>query len=189
MRKLFFLFFFPYIIIGQHQDDSRNGGLDTWLSLYKTNKYISEDTNSLWEKIRDDRFYHYKFLPAIINGNKVRVKFDAYSDLMYVNFRPNWNEYISPSSNDLIVLLDKKEPWIAYNNKWYRLLFRDGNSSYLYKPIKELYIGREASSGYQREEPPKFKLQEKYLILRNGKLNKLKRKEIKKLGLERILKG
>ena len=108
---------------------------------------------------------------------------------MYVNFRQNWNEYISPSSNDLIVLLDNKEPWIAYNNKWYRLLFRDGNSSYLYKPTKELHVGKEASSGYQRDEPPEFKLQEKYLILRNGKLNKLKRKEIKKLGLERILKG
>ena len=188
IEKIIFFIFFPYIIIGQHQDDSRNGGLDTWLSLYTTNKYISEDTNSSWEKIKNDRFYHDRFLPAIINGNKVKVKFDAYSDLMYVNFRPNWNEYISPSSNELIVLLDYKEPWIAYNKKWYRLIFRDGNSSYLYKPTKELNKGREGF-GNQRDEPPEFKLQEKYLILRNGKLNKLKRKEIKKLGLERILKG
>ena len=107
---------------------------------------------------------------------------------MYVNFRPNWNEYISPSSNDLIILLDNKEPWIAFNQKWYRLLFRDGNSSYLYKPIKELFQEREASSGYQRNEPPEFKLEEKYFILKDGKLNKLKRKEIKKLDLERIIK-
>ena len=188
MKKLC-LIFFHCLIIGQDQDNYGKGGLDAWLSLYRTNKYISEDTNSSWEKIKNDRFYHDRFLPAIVNGKKVKVKFDAYSDLMYLNFRPNWNEYISPTSNDLIVLLDNKEPWIAYNKKWYRLLFRDGNSTYLYKPIKELYIGREASSGYQREEPPKLKLQEKYLILRNGKLNKLKRKEIKKLGLERILKG
>ena len=135
-------------------------------------------------KIRDDRFYHNKFLPAIINGNKVQVKFDAYSDLMYVNSRPNWNKYISPSSNDLIILLDNKEPWIAFNQKWYRLLFKNGNSSYLYKPIKELYKGREGF-GNQKDEPPEFKLQEKYLTLRNGKLTKLKRKEIKKLGLEK----
>ncbi len=187
MKKLC-LIFFHCLIIGQDQDNYGNGSLNTWLSLYKTNKYISEDINSLWEKIRNDRFYHNKFLPAIINGNKVQVKFDAYSDLMYVNFRPNWNEYISPSSNDIIVLLDNKEPWIAYNKKWYRLIFRDGNSSYLYKPTKELNKGREGF-GNQRDEPPEFKLQEEYLILRNGKLNKLKRKEIKKLGLERIIKA
>lgn len=152
------------------------------------NQYHADNTKNLWEKIKDDRFYHNKFLPAIINGNKVQVKFDAYSDLMYVNFRPNWNEYISPSSNDLIILLDNKEPWIAFNQKWYRLLFRNGNSSYLYKPIKELYKGREGF-GNQRDEPPEFKLQEKYFILNEGKLIKLKRKEIKKLGLEKIIKG
>ena len=153
------------------------------------NQYHADNTKNLWEKIKDDRFYHNKFLPAIINGNKVQVKFDAYSDLMYVNFRPNWNENISPNSNELIILIGNKEPWIAFNKKWYRLLFRDKNSSYLYKPIKELFIGKEASSGYQRNEPPKFKLQEKYFVLKEGKLNKLKRKEIKKLDLEKIIKG
>ena len=186
--KKFFLFFFHCLIIGQDQNDYGKGGFDTWLSLHTTKKYISEDINSLWEKIRDDRFYHNKFLPAIINGNEVQIKFDAYSDLMYVNFRPNWNEYIPASSNELIVLVGNKEPWIAFNKKWYRLLFRHGSTSYLYKPIKELFQGREGF-GNQRDEPPEFKLQEKYFILKEGKLTKLKRKEIKKLGLEKIIKG
>ena len=184
MKKIF-LFFFHSLIIAQQTQHQDNYGYDGPRRF----QYPSEDISSLWEKIRDDRFYHNKFLPSIINGNKVKVKFDAYSDLMYVNFRPNWNEYISPSSNDLIILLDNKEPWIAFNQKWYRLLFRDGNSSYLYKPIKELFQEREASSGYQRNEPPEFKLEEKYFILKDGKLSKLKRKEIKKLALEKIIKG
>tara|TARA_B100001109_G_scaffold239221_1_gene221594 strand:+ start:2178 stop:2732 length:555 start_codon:yes stop_codon:yes gene_type:complete len=183
--KKIFLFFFHSLIIAQQAQHQDNYGYDGPRRF----QYPSENINSLWEKIGDDRFYHNKFLPSIINGNKVKVKFDAYSDLMYVNFRPNWNEYISPSSNDLIILLDNKEPWIAFNQKWYRLLFRDGNSSYLYKPIKELFQEREASSGYQRNEPPEFKLEEKYFILKDGKLSKLKRKEIKKLALEKIIKG
>ena len=186
MKKFCFVFFHS-LIVGQFQDNNNFGNIGYGGHIF--NQYHDQDTNILWEKIKDDRFYHNKFLPAIINGNKVRVKFDAYSDLMYVNFRPNWNENVSPKSNDLIVLLDNKEPWIAFNKKWYRLLFRDGNTSYLYKPIKELFIAREASSGYRRNEPPEFKLQEKYFMLRDGRLYKLKNKEIKKLGLKRILKG
>ena len=117
--KKFCLVFFHSVIVGQIQDNNNFGNIGYGGPIF--NQYHEEDTNILWEKIKDDRFYHNKFLPAIINGNKVRVKFDAYSDLMYVNFRPNWNENVSPKSNDLIVLLDNKEPWIAFNKKWYRL--------------------------------------------------------------------
>ena len=61
---------------------------------------------------------------------------------MYVNFRPNWNEYISPGSNDLIILLDNKEPWIAFN--------QNGTDYYLEMEIHLIYTSQLKS--YFKEE-------------------------------------
>ena len=75
------------------------------------------------------RFYHEKFLTSIIKGKKVEVRFDAFKDAMYVRFNDNYFEYLMPSKNNVSILLGGKEltiiNWLAYDQKWYRLLFKD----------------------------------------------------------------
>ena len=55
--------------------------------------------------------------------------------------------------------------------------------------LKSYFKGREGFQVIKEMNLPEFKLEEKYFILKDGKLTKLKRKEIKKLGLEKIIKG
>ncbi|MDC3034623.1 hypothetical protein OA260_00800, partial [bacterium] len=88
-------------------------------------------------QITGSRFYHEKFLTSIIKGKKVEVRFDAFKDAMYIRFNDNYFEYLLPSKNNVSILLGGKEPWLAYDNKWYRLLFKDKKKSYLFKPIVE----------------------------------------------------
>ena len=73
------------------------------------------------------RYYHEDYVNTIINGKKILVKFDAYSDLMEPKFGPGYLPY----SNKLKLLLNQNETWIAFNNKWFRLIFEDKESTYL----------------------------------------------------------
>ena len=88
-----------------------------------------------------------------------------------------------PYSNKLKLLLNQNETWIAYNNKWFRLIYKDGESTYLFKPIVEYVKAKKAEEGYGGNQPAKFVTKEKYYILKNEMLTKLKKKEVKKLGL------
>ena len=174
MQNLIFILLFPLIIIGQTNYHQDNYG-------YGDQRYDMKGNSGLYE-IQGSRFYHKKFLPSIINGKKVEIKFDAYTDTMFINFNTNYYENLLPYSNDLVLLLDSKEPWLAYNKKWYRLLFKKGNSTYLLKPIVEL-------KKCPPQCPPIFQMRERYFVLKNGQLNKLRKKEVKKIGLERIIKS
>ena len=124
--------------------------------------------------ITGTRFYHSSFLPTSIDKKIEKVKFDAYSDVMVKEIGQNLLPYI----DNLSILIDKKETWVALNNKWYRLLFKKGNSTYLFKPIVE-YVNPANST-------PEFKMKERYFVLENGIISKLKRKEVKKLGLNKL---
>ena len=46
---------------------------------------------------------------------------------------------------------------------------------------------KKAEEGYGGNEPAKFVMKERYYVLENGILTKLKKKEVKKLGLLKIL--
>ena len=52
---------------------------------------------------------------------------------------------------------------------------------------KKLIEAKKAEEGYGGNEPAKFVMKERYYVLENGILKKLKKKEVKKLGLLKIL--
>ena len=55
----------------------------------------------------------------------------------------------------------------------------------LLKPIVEYVKAKKAEEGYGGNQPAKFVTKEKYYILKNEILTKLKKKELKKLGLKK----
>ena len=83
------------------------------------------DLISLFIKQSEVDFTMKSFLTSLINGKKVEVRFDAFKDAMYIRFNDNYFEYLLPSKNNIFILLGGKEPWLAYDSKWYRLLFKD----------------------------------------------------------------
>ena len=176
MRHFILILLFPLFAISQNNRE-------IWrLQHYNTNKFKDRDPN----EIVGSRFYHEKFLVSTINGKKAIVKFDAYKDAMYVSFKDNYYEYILPSKNNFVILLGGKEPWLSFDNKWYRFLFKKGGKSYLFKPIVEFVKPRKANSfnvsisGYEDNKPGEFKMKKKLFVLEAGILNKVSKKEAKK---------
>ena len=98
------------------------------------------------------RYYHKDYVYTVIDGKKTLIKFDAYGDMMEPKFGPGYLPYY----NKLKLLLDKNETWIAFNNKWFRLIFEDKESTYLLKPIVEYVKAKKAEEGYGGNEPAKF---------------------------------
>ena len=174
MRYLIFLF--PLFAICQSNSQSAGG-----FRFYDSNR----SNITLYQTI-GSRFYHKKYLTSLINGKKVEVRFDAFKDAMYIRFNDNYSEYLLPSKNNIFILLGGKEPWLAYDNKWYRLLFRD-KKSYLFKPIVEYSKPRMANSGYSVNKAAEFKLKKRFFVLEAGTLKKVSKKELKKIGIIKII--
>ena len=185
MRHFTFVLLFPLFAISQNSYREISGGFQH----YNTNKFKDRDPN----EIVGSRFYHEKFLISTINGKKAIVKFDAYKDAMYVSFKDNYYEYILPSKNNFVILLGGQEPWLSFDNKWYRFLFKKGGKSYLFKPIVEFVKPRKANSfnvsisGYQDNKPGEFKMKKKLFVLDAGILNEVSKKEAKKIGLIKMI--
>ena len=177
MRNIIFLFLFPLFAISQNNSQSAGG-----FRFYDTNK-----SNITLYQTTGSRFYHEKFLTSIIKGEKVEVRFDAFKDAMYIRFNDNFFKYLLPSKNNVSILLGGKEPWLTYDNKWYRLLFKDENKSYLFKPIVEYSKPKIANSGYSVNKPAEFKLKKRFFVLDSGILKKVPKKELKKMGLKLII--
>ena len=177
MRNFILILLFPVFAICQSNSQSAGG-----FRFYDTNS-----SNITLYQITGSRFYHEMFLTSIIKGKKVEVKFDAFKDAMYIRFNDNYSEYLLPSKNNASILLGGKEPWLAYDNKWYRLLFKDDNKSYLFKPIVEYSKPKIANSGYSVNKAAEFKLKKRYYILEAGTLKKVPKKELKKMGLKLII--
>jgi len=87
-----------------------------------------------------------------------------------------------------IILLDNKEPWITYNNSWFRILVRSNDFTYLLKPIAKYYPAKK-SDGFSENTTHEFKIINKFYSLRYDNIILLKRKEIKKLGLKKMFKN
>ena len=185
MRHFIFVLLFPLFAISQNSYREISGGFQH----YNTNKFKDRDPN----EIVGSRFYHKKFLISTINGKKAIVKFDAYKDAMYVSFKDNYYEYILPSKNNFVILLGGKEPWLSFDNKWYRFLFKKGGKSYLFKPIVEFVKPRKANSfnvsisGYEDNKLGEFKMKKKLFVLEAGILNKVSKKEAKKNGIIKMI--
>ena len=173
----YFIFLFPLFAICQ-SNSQRTGGF----RFYETNK-----SNITLYQTTGSRFYHEKFLTSIIKGKKVEVRFDAFKDAMHIRFNDNYFEYLLPSKNNVSILLGGKEPWLAYDNKWYRLLFKDKKKSYLFKPIVEYSKPRTANSGYSVNKAAEFKLKKRFFVLEDGILNKVSKKELKKIGIIKMI--
>ena len=170
------IFLFPLFAICQSNSQSAGG-----FRFYDTNK-----SNITLYQTTGSRFYHEKFLTSIIKGKKVEVRFDAFKDAMYVRFNDNYFEYLMPSKNNVSILLGGKEPWLAYDKKWYRLLFKDKKKSYLFKPIVEYSKPRMANSGYSVNKTAEFKLKKRFFVLEAGTLKKVSKKELKKIGIVKM---
>ena len=69
------------------------------------------------------------------------------------------------------------------------LLFENGDLTYLHKPYVEYYPPKTAESGFEGNKLAEYKMKEKYFVMKNGIINKLKRKEVKKLGLKKLTKN
>ena len=175
MRYLIFLF--PLFAICQSNSQSAGG-----FRFYDSNR----SNITLYQTI-GSRFYHKKYLTSLINGKKVEVRFDAFKDAMYIRFNDNYSEYLLPSKNNVSILLGGKEPWLAYDNKWYRLLFKDKKKSYLFKPIVEYSKPRMANSGYSVNKAAEFKLKKRFFVLEAGTLKKVSKKELKKIGIIKMI--
>ena len=178
MRHFIFVLLFPLFAISQNSYREISGGFQH----YNTNKFNDRDFN----EIVGSRFYHEKFLISTINGKKAIVKFDAYKDAMYVSFKDNYYEYILPSKNNFVILLGGKEPWLAFDNKWYRFLFKKGGKSYLFKPIIE-FVGPRKDSAFEDYKSAEFKIKKKLFVLEAGILSKVSKKEAKKIGLIKMI--
>ena len=176
--KHFLVFLLPFLIFSQQ--DNLSDGTGSYRQYFDEKK---TSRKHVLKNVIGSRYYHKDYVNTIINGKKILVKFDAYSDLMEPKFGPGYLPY----SNKLKLLLNQNEVWIAFNNKWFRLIYKDGESTYLLKPIVEYVKAKKAEEGYGGNQPAKFVSKEIYYILKNDILTKLKRKEVKKLGLLKIL--
>ena len=107
--KYFLVFFLPVLIFSQQ--DNLSDGTGSYRQYFDENK---TSRKHVLKNVIGSRYYHEDYVNTIINGKKILVKFDAYSDLMEPKFGPGYLPY----SNKLKLLLNKNETWIAYNNKW-----------------------------------------------------------------------
>ena len=177
MRNYILIGLIPLFALSQNNSQSAGG-----FRFYGNNS-----NNSALYQIIGSRYYHEKFLTSIINDNKVEVRFDALKDAMYMRFNDNYFEYLLPSKNNVSILLGGKEPWLAYDNKWYRLLFKDKKKSYLFKPIVEYSKPSVANSGYSVNKPAEFKMKKRFFVLEAGILKKVSKKELKKIGIVKMI--
>ena len=179
MKYLCFLFYlFPFLILSQ----------ETITNYGYSGKESSEfnpygDRRDWMKEVKGTRFYHDNFLSSIIDGKEVKIKFDAYSDIMVTYIGPDIR-----ANTNFILLLDQRETWIGFNNKWYQLLAKKKDKSYLFKPIINLIKAKKADSGFEGNKPAEFKLKERFFVLENNLLTKIKMKEIKKLGLLKVIR-
>ena len=66
--------------------------------------------------------------------------------------------------------------------------YKKNGFAYLLKPIAKFYKATKGN-GYTENTPPKFKNQNKFYSLKDDNIILLKRKEIKKLGLKKMLQN
>ena len=175
--KYLLLLLTPISILSQDNFTNERGSYGQYYDGQKTNR------KHVLKNVVGSRYYHKDYVYTVIDGKNTLIKFDAYSDMMEPKFGPGYLPY----SNKLKLLLNQNETWIAFNNKWFRLIFEDKESTYLLKPIVEYVKAKKAEEGYGGNQPAKFVMKERYYVLENGILTKLKKKEVKKLGLLKIL--
>ena len=177
MRHSIVLILLPFFIHSQQYRSSNFGSSD----IERTNT-----RNRLSEKIKlniiGSKFYHDKFISTTVNGKEIKVKYDALDDYMRSQVGPNL--FTFPKNE--ILLLDNSESWITYNNSWYRILYKKDGFVYLLKPIAKFYKATKGN-GYIENTPPEFKIQNEFYFLKDDNIILLKRKEIKKLGLKKML--
>ena len=179
MRINFFFILFPLLIHSQQTQQVRNYG-----DVEQINIETKKRDNSWKLNIIGSKFYHDEFLPTIVNGKEIKVKYDALDDFMRSQVGPN---LFSFPENE-ILLLDNKESWITHGNSWFRILDRRNDFTYLLKPIAKYYPAKK-SDGFSENTPHEFKIINKFYSLKDDNIILLKRKEIKKLGLKKILKN
>ena len=177
MRHSILLILFPFFIHSQQYRSSNFGSTD--IERTNTRNRLSEKITS---NITGSKFYHDKFISTRVNGKQIKVKYDALDDYMRSQVGPN---LFSFPKNE-VLLLDNNESWIVINNSWFRILYKKNGFAYLLKPIAKFYKATKGN-GYIENTPPKFKIQNKFYSLKDDNIILLKRKEIKKLGLKKML--
>ena len=179
MRINFFFILFPLLIHSQQTQQVRNYG-----DVEQINIETKKRDNSWKLNIIGSKFYHDEFLPTIVNGKEIKVKYDALDDFMRSQVGPN---LFSFPENE-ILLLDNKESWITYSNSWFRILDKRNDFTYLLKPIAKFYPSKK-SDGFSENTNPEFKIKNEFYSLKDDNIILLRKKEIKKLRLKKMLEN
>ena len=179
MRSVITFLLFPFLIHSQQTQQVRNYG-----DVEQINIETKKRDNSWMLNIIGSKFYHDEFIPTIVNGKEIMVKYDALDDFMRSQVGPN---LFSFPKNE-ILLLDNKESWITNGNSWFRILDKKNDFTYLLKPIAKYYPAKK-SDGFSENTPHEFKIKNKFYSLKDDNIILLKRKEIKKLGLKKTLEN
>lgn len=180
MRILIVIILLPFFIQSQ-QPSSANYGSANVEEVNNMVKFDKSD-KSWMLNITGSKFYHNEFISTIVNGKKIKVKYDAFDDYMRLQVGPNLFTY--PKNE--ILLLENKESWITHGNSWFRILLENNGFKYLLKPIAKFYPAEKAT-GVSGNVPPKFKINYTFYSLKDDNIILLKRKEIKKMGLKKML--
>ncbi len=180
MRILIVIIILPFFVQSQQPESDKFGssnveGVNTMVKFNKNDK-------SWMLNITGSKFYHNEFIPTILNGKKIKVKYDAFDDYMRLQVGPNLFTY--PKNE--ILLLENKESWISHGNSWFKILFENNGFKYLLKPTAKFYPAEKASE-YSERTPPKFKINYTFYSLKDDNIILLKRREIKKMGLKKML--
>jgi len=181
MKSIILFLFLPLLIQSQQHSSANFGSTD--IENVNVNNRLRKGMAAL--NIIGSKFYHNKFIPTTVNGKKIKVKYDALDD----NMRLQVGIPLFTFPKNEILILDNKESWIVHENIWYRILDKRNGFTYLLKPVAKFYPAKKAGATFEdsKSTPAEFKISNKFYSLSEDKLILLKRKEIKKLGLKKLL--
>ena len=84
MRINFFFILFPLLIHSQQTQQVRNYG-----DVEQINIETKKRDNSWTLNIIGSKFYHDEFIPTMVNGKEIKVKYNALDDFMRSQVGPN----------------------------------------------------------------------------------------------------
>ena len=84
MRSVITFLLFPFLIHSQQTQQVRNYG-----DVEQINIETKKRDNSWMLNIIGSKFYHDEFIPTIVNGKEIMVKYDALDDFMRSQVGPN----------------------------------------------------------------------------------------------------
>ena len=100
MRSVIIFLLFPFLIHSQQTQQVRNYG-----DVEQINIETKKRDNNWMLNIIGSKFYHDEFIPTIVNGKEIMVKFDALDDFMRSQIGLN---LFSFPKNEILLLGNKE---------------------------------------------------------------------------------